>query len=392
MTIYSSVIQEFYTPLHPRGITFVYQSVQDNLSRSISDTTSILRPVSQHPHGRGSRHSMRQRPSSLATTVLNPLLSLFVVFEKKVGLIRIVNSAVGEVAFFEEPAANPSRDSLAPSPSFSTSSSLSPGGLASLSGRRSRTSVDGFGLAKDSNRGAWTVPAKLDFPASVSSPSTSSVASPATTTTLVDAWDGETQPQSIYLVTRGKQSFALRCPLPANMHATVPLLTFHWRAPPAYVVPRVIEVEYGGVGAAGGAGASDSSSTAMATAMAPRRCHVLQLTAFNEDGLEIQETFLSSVFGKERARLTEDAVVSSEVVLGETGFLSRGGHWHRPYDAPIDLSRSYSMRSGVSVDTMATEEVVSQLELNQGTYGWQRRGLEDWRVFWIGGTGETAGD
>ena len=50
------------------------------------------------------------------------------------------------------------------------------------------------------------------------------------------------------------------------------------------------------------------------------------------------------------------------------------------------------MRSGASVDTMATEEVVSQLELNQGTYGWQRRGLEDWRVFWIGGVGETDDD
>jgi hypothetical protein len=334
---------------------------------------------------------MHQRPSSLATTVLNPLLSLFVVFEKKVGLIRIVNSAVGEIAFFEEPVASPSRDSLAYSPSFTTSSSLSPGGLASLSGRRSRTSVDGFGLAKDANRGAWTLPAKLDFPASVSSPSTASFGSSAATT-LVDALDAETQPQSIYLVTRGKQTFTLRCPLPANMHATVPLLTFHWRAPPTYVVPRVIEVEYGGVGAAGGAGACDSSSTAMAVAMAPRRCHVLQLTAFGEDGLEIQETFLSSLFGKERARMTEDAVVSSEVVLGETGFLTRGGHWHRPYDAPIDLSRSYSMRSGVSVDTMATEEVVTQLESSQGTYGWQRKGLEDWRVFWIGGAGETADD
>ena len=332
---------------------------------------------------------MHQRPSSLATTVLNPLLSLFVVFEKKVGLIRIVNSAVGEIAFFEEPVTSPSRDSLAYTPSFTTSSSLSPGSLTSLSGRRSRTSVDGFGL-KDGNRGAWTLPAKLDLPVSVSSPSTASVASP--TTTLGDAWDADTQPQSIYLITRGKQTFALRCPLPANMHATVPLLTFHWRAPPTYVVPRVIEVEYGGVGAAGEAGACDSSSTAMAVAMAPRRCHVLQLTAFGEDGLEIQETFLSSLFGKERARMTEDAVASSEVVLGETGFLSRGGHWHRPYDAPIDLSRSYSMRSGVSVDTMATEEVVSQLELNQGTYGWQRKGLEDWRVFWIGGSGETAND
>jgi hypothetical protein len=329
---------------------------------------------------------MRQRPSSFAATVLNPQLSLFVVFEKKVGLIRIVNSAVGEVAFFEEPTPLPSRDSLSCSPSFSPSaSSLAPGSLVSLSGRRSRTSLDGFGLAKDSNRGAWTLPAKLDFSAPVSTPSTASFATP------VDAWDAETQPQSVYLVTRGKQSFALRCPLPANMHATVPLLTFHWRSPPTFVVPRVIDVEYGGGGES--SGTATTAAAAMAMATAARRCRVLQLTAFSEDGLEIQETLLSSVFGKERSRnVAEEAVLSSEVVLGETGFLSRGGHWHRPYDAPLDLSRSYSMRSGVSVDTMATEEVVSQLESSQGTYGWLRKGLEDWRVFWIGGTGETDDD
>jgi hypothetical protein len=182
---------------------------------------------------------MRQCPPSFATTVLNPQLSLFVVFEKKVGLIHIVNSAVGEIAFFEEPATIPIRESLAYTPSFSPSSSstLTPGGLASLSGCRSRTLLDGFGLAKDSNCGARTLPAKLDFPAPISTPPcAASTTNPATTTPL-DAWDAaKTQPQSIYLVTRGKQSFALWCPLPANMHATGLLLTFHWRSMPTYVV------------------------------------------------------------------------------------------------------------------------------------------------------------
>ncbi len=356
---------------------FVYQSLPDNLSRSTSDATGVLRPVSP-PHVRGSRHSMRQRPSTFATTVLNPQLSLFVVFEKKVGLIRIVNSAVGEVAFFEETTSHTSRDSLAHSPySPSSSSSLTAGNLPSLSGRRSRTSLDGFGLAKDSNRGAWTLPAKLDLPDPGSTP---------TTMTPVDVWNAaETQPRSIYLVTRGKQSFALRCPLPANMHAAVPLLTFQWRSPPSFVAPRVIDVEYGG---------SISDSASPITLAVPQRCRMLQLTAFGEDGLEIQEMLLSSLFGKERSHAVEECVplVSSEVVLGETGFLCRGGHWNRPYDSPIDLSRSYSVRSGVSLNTMATEEVVSRLELNQGTYGWQRRGMEDWRVFWIGGLGEMDDD
>jgi hypothetical protein len=382
---------------------FVHQSLQDNLSRSVSDATGVMRPVAPQAlgQGRGSRHSMRQRPSSSAMTVLNPQLSLFVVFEKKVGVIRIVNSAVGEVAFFEEPTTLTARDSLSPSPSSpssSSSSTLAPGGLASLSGRRSRTSLDGFGLAKDSNRGAWTLPAKLDLPLPDPDSTTPTTAMP------VDPWDAGPQPRSIYLVTRGKQSFALRCPLPANMHATVPLLTFHWRSPPSLVIPRVVDIEYGGSGGASvgtGAGGEDRSiseySTSSVTLTAPQRCRMLQLTAFNEDGLEIQEIILSSLFRKERSRavaVVEEGVpvVSSEVVLGETGFLTRGGHWDRPYDSPVDLSRSYTVRSGVSMDTMATEEVVSRLESHQGTYGWQRRGLEDWRVFWIGGMGETDDD
>ena len=386
-----SALQEFYTPLHPRGIMFVHQSLQENLSRSVSDATGVLRTPSPQTHGRGSRHSMRQRPSSFATTALNPQLSLFVVFEKKVGIIRIVNSAVGEVAFFEEPTTTlTARDSLTTSPyspSSSSTSTVPPSSMTSVSGRRSRTSLDGFGLAKDSNRGAWTLPAKLDLP----DPDSAS-----TTATLVDGWDNEPQLRSIYLVTRGKQSFALRCPLPANMHATVPLLTFHWRTPPSFVMPRVVDIEYGGSGSGGeGRSISEYSAVSATTLVVPQRCRMLQLTAFNEDGLEIQEIILSSLFRKERApRVVEEGVpvVSSEVVLGDTGFLTRGGHWDRPYDAPVDLSRSYSVRSNVSLNTMATEEVVSRLESNQGTYGWQRRGLEDWRVFWIGGMGGKDDD
>jgi hypothetical protein len=385
----SSAVQEFYTPILPRGIMFVYQSLQDNLSRSVSDASGVLRPASPPTHGRRSRHSMRQRPSSSAITVLNPQLSLFVVFEKKVGLIRIVNSAVGEVAFFEDPTLT-ARDSLSyasfsRSQSIMSSSTTSPGSLASLSSRRSRTSLDGFGLAKDNNRGAWTLPAKLDLPDPNSTP---------TTATMVDGWETGPQPRSIYIVTRGKQSFALRCPLPANMYATVPLLTFHWRTPPSFVMPRVVDIEYGGNGGgAGDEGRSIISDYASSVTLAmPQRCRMLQLTAFNEDGLEIQEIILSSLFGNEGSRSAVEEgvpVVSSETDLGETGFLTRGGHWDRPYDAPVDLSRSFSVRSGASVNTMATEEVVSRLESNQGTYGWQRKGLEDWRVFWIGGMGET---
>jgi hypothetical protein len=401
--------QEFYTPLLPRGISFVYQSLQDNLSRSLSDGTGALRPSSQHAtagRSRGSRHSMRQRPTSTlsTTTVLNPQLSLFVVFEKKVGLIRIVNSAVDEVALFEEPTAHSPRDSTS-SMSFAstTSSSLSTSGLASLSGRRSRTSLDGFGLMKD-NRGAWTLPAKLDLPAVATTTASASTDAWDTSTTIAAATSAgfpegsPTAEQSqfngsggIYIVTRGKQSFALPCPLPADLQSTAPLLALSWRSHPTFVAPRVIDIDYGG--GAGSAESSDSPATATptsTTSTAARR-RFLQFTAFGEDGLEIQETPLSSLFGngKERSLRGEDPVVS-EVDIGETGFLCSGGHWHRPYDAPLDLSRSYSMRSGVSFDSLATEEIVARLESDQGIYAWQRKGLEDWRVFWIGGVGDES--
>jgi hypothetical protein len=358
-------VKEFYTPLPPRSIAFVCQSLPDNLSRSASEASGFVRPAPQHL--RASRGSMRQRPTSLMSTILNPQLNLFIVFEKKVGLIRIINSAVGEVAFFEDTNSGFSRDSLSPTQS----------GLTGLSNRRSRTSLDGFGMARD-NRGSWTLPTKLDLP--ISTAATPDTADPwdrpSTPSTLV----GDGPPQSVYLLTRGKQSFMLPCPLPANLQATAPLLTFSWRSQPTFVQPRVVEVEGGGDGTGGGGGEGGGPSP---WTVAPSRRRVLQLTAFGEDGLEVQETPLS-FSAKEKGRLEEPVV--SEVIIGETGFLCGGGHWHRPYDAP--LSRSYSVRSGVSFNSMATEEVVSRLESDKGIYGWQRKGMEDWRIFWIGGMGE----
>lgn len=377
---------------------------------------------------------MHQRPMSLSTTVLDPQLSLFITFEKKVGLIRLANSAVGEIGLFD--------DGGSPHSSFSSRDSIasSSSGLATLSGRRSRTSLDGFGLAKD-NRVSWTLPAKFDLPAAasrsttgtptdpywVSSPSSSGLSSPEDYDYDDEASAGvgaEATQQSVYLLTRGKQSFVLPCPLPANVQATAPLLTISWRSHPTYVSPRVVKIidsgsgnggSEGSEGGGGGGGFSAGGGPAAAqegpshqapppplptysnntnngnngnSGSSSRYRHVLQLTAFGEDGLEIQEAPLSaqSFSGREKARAEEPVV--SEAILGDTGFLCVGGHWHRPYDAPLDLARSFSMRSAASLDSMATEEVISRLESDQGIYGWQRKGLEDWRIFWIGGVGE----
>jgi hypothetical protein len=87
---------------------------------------------------------MRQRSTSLLSTVLNPQLSLFIVFEKKVGLIRIINSAVGEVAFFEDTNsvshATPSRP---PSRALPGSRTAAHARLSTVSAWRGRTEVLG---------------------------------------------------------------------------------------------------------------------------------------------------------------------------------------------------------------------------------------------------------
>jgi hypothetical protein len=331
--------------------------------------------------------------------MVNPQLCLFIVFEKKAVLIRLVNSAVGEVNFFEDGQSSP-RDTLVPP------------GLA----RRSRNSFDGFGgPTKDTkdNRVSWTLPAKLDL-----LPSYSSITRTLSGTGIgasTDPWDAgmlsspsEDVPalhESVYFLTRGKQTFMLSYPLPANLQSTVPLLTVTWRSYPTYVSPRIIKVDDNN-NDGGGGGGKEEGTEAPLSSLPPaglsavgtgrggpshRYKHMLQLMAFGEDGLEVQEAPLYPLFslsgrGSEKARAEEPVV--SEVAIGECGFLCLGGHWHRPFDSPLDLSRSYSMRSAASIDTMATEEVISRLESDQGIYGWQSKGLEDWRIFWIGGMGE----
>jgi hypothetical protein len=304
-------------------------------------------------------------------------------------LIRLINSAVGEVNFFEDGQSSP-RDTLAPP------------GLAGLSARRSRNSFDGFGGATKDNRASWTLPAKLDLLPSYSSR--------ARTLSGIDPWDAgmlsspaEDVPalhESVYFLTRGKQTFMLPYPLPANLQSTVPLLTVTWRSYPTYVSPRIIKVDDDNNNSGGGKEEGTEAAlpplppaglSAAGRGPSHRYKHILQLTAFGEDGLEVQEAPLYPLFalsgrGGEKARAEEP--VMSEVATGETGFLCLGGHWHRPFNSPLDLSRSYSMRSAASIDTMATEEVISRLESDQGIYGWQSKGLEDWRIFWIGGVGK----
>lgn len=246
---------------------------------------------------------------------------------------------------------------------MSYSSSASPGAswlspTASVSGssgfgRRSRSSFDG-GLFGRESKGPWLVPVKLELP----SPFASTHPSVLST-------------KSVYVLTRGKQTHVVPTPLPSPLAAHAPLRTFTWRTAPAHVTARVchVSVEDGCV---------------------PH----LQLVALGPDGAEVQELPVSAVLaaGKGKVRAEEPLYAEADVG-GDAGFLALGGHWHRA-NANADpgmLTRAPSVMSYTtfdSFDSLEGEEWEAKMRLEQGLYGWVRKGAEDWRVFWLGGTGK----
>lgn len=116
----------------------------------------------------------------------------------------------------------------------------------------------------------------------------------------------------------------------------------------------------------------------------------LQLIAFGDDGVEVQEIPLHSLTerkGKSRALAPVQGV--ADFLGGETAPLCVGGHWHHPQGA--DLTRYSSVTSygtATSFDSYETDELAARFREEQGIYGWVRKGISDWRVFWVGGTGD----
>ena len=259
-----------------------------------------------------------------ATLKYSSQLSLFVIFDKKAGVIRIADSAVGEVELANEGIL---------SSDFSHTRELS----SSTAGRRSNV----HGL----NKGQWVLPSRMELPADTSvgqSPSLS---------------------RAVYFLTRGKQTHILPSPLPAIIHNMPSLLNLTWESQPSSVTPRLCYPP--------GDGARP----------------FLQLVALGEDGVEVQElslSFLSRGKGKGRA----EAPVRASLDIS-AGLLCTGGHWHRS-EYPPQMTRSVSVASdssGTSFGSLDTDEVLSKLQIEQGIYGWCQKDLQDWRVFWVGGTG-----
>ncbi|KAI0660724.1 hypothetical protein C8Q70DRAFT_971994 [Cubamyces menziesii] len=309
--------KEFYTPLPARSITFVHQSVQDNMARSPSDVfpRSAALDTSHHRH---------TRVSSFGSTVSSypTQLSLFVIFEKKAGTIRIADSAVGEVDLYEDNWG--AQQSLLSSPSAS-----------GLNGRRSRASWDGRGFAKE--KGPWVRPVKFSIPGPSFQPSFS----------------------QMYVLTRGRQSHIIPHPLPAKVSNVPPYRILYWSSTPNSVTARVCT--------------SDN----------PDEAPFLQVVAFGEDGVEVQEVPLSQLSERKGKNRAQDPIRAQADIGGAAALLATGGHWNRPFYS--GLARSYSTSSYASYDSAtSTEEGGSGDGGNEGIYAWVQRGSEDWRVVWLG--------
>ena len=263
-------------------------------------------------------------------------LSLFVVFDKKAGLIRLADSAVGEVELGEDGGPQPpgllySRDTI--------SSTMSSASIR----QRSRLSFD---IRESAAK--WIVPIRCELP--------------------VPGQPGLTQP--VYILTRGKRTHVVPCPLPTQTSASPPLHAVFWKSHPKFVSPRVI------------LSANDHQQP------------LLQLVAFGENGMEVQEMGVSFMSIKGKGRAFPDELVRAEEDLGgDVGFLSLGGNWDR-----LEQVLSWQqgpMPSAASVfsadSEMDSTDVLERLKTEEGIYGWCRKGLQDWRIFWVGGNSGVTG-
>jgi hypothetical protein len=93
--------QEFYTQLRLRGIALVFQSLQDHLTQRRVSSSVTRHSTYSTSFTWQQAAPMRQRPTSIMSTVLNLQLGLFIALEKKNTHLQL-GTAVGEVAFVED--------------------------------------------------------------------------------------------------------------------------------------------------------------------------------------------------------------------------------------------------------------------------------------------------
>jgi len=295
--------------------------VQDVSSHKRTSSTNTLRGVSDRA---------RRASSSSITLDYGTHLSLFVVFDKKAGWIRLADAAVGELELHDFGNGQLQRhgDSIK---------------------HRSRVSLEGSHAAAK-----WIPPVCCEL----SLPDTPGVTS------------------KVYILTRGKQTHIVRSPLRCS--SPPPLYVVAWNSAPISISARICEPFH-----------EDLSPPPF-----------LQLIGFcGENGLEVQEIPLSSLGKDKRQMFVEEPIRAEEDFGGESGFLCAGGHWdtsdHKLHFPPQAMARSSSTSSAVSdysFLSVESTELLERLQREEGIYGWCRKGVADWRVFWVGGLGDDSSD
>jgi hypothetical protein len=335
-----SLPQEFYTPQPARNISFVHQAAVDD-GRSAQHLTALDinkrqrgLDVSDVPGRRSKSFTVGQSVPPRLRRVSSPgdhshgsQLSLFVIFEKKAGLIRIADSAVDEIEMFDDGTQPPMLPISEKSPSL----------------RRSLQAFDAFGFGHN-HKGAWLPLCSLEVP----------------TGAFTEDRTPLTRP--IVLISRGRQTHIHPSPLPVPLAWSAPLRSIWWSHPPTHVTARVCS----GI----------------------ERLPFLQVIAYG-DGVEVVEldfSFLApraglSGKGKGRAPPVEPTVKAYTPVFDYSRFACRGGEWHL---LDITHGRPEVRRSMQSVDGLDTREWVERVKKDEGFYGWYMKDVEDYRVFWMG--------
>lgn len=354
--------------MQPRNISFFQQTVQE-VTRSMSDVTGSSSNVNAwHKRSDSSNTirydtSSRSPPSAATPSIIDygSQLSLFVIFDKKASWIRIADSAVGEMELPDDSYVSPLNQNPGGSNSFfSARDTLSTSVAAGTHRVRARLSFEHASPPK------WILPVRCELP--IPGPGNNYRISSDTT-------------RKVMFLTRGRKTHILPSPLPTNYAAYPSLAIVTWKSPPKHVAPRVCEPD----------------NTNETQDLAP----FLQLVAFGEDGLEVQEmslNFMSRGKGKGKGKATYEEVIHAEDdVIGECGFLAMGGHWDQVSRlmGPEGLTRSSSTSSDMSstsFDSVGTSVIMSRLKREEGIYGWWKKGAGDYRVFWVGGSSESNAD
>lgn len=265
-------------------------------------------------------------------------LSMFIIFERKAGLIRIADSSVGEMELWDDGGRPPSPSS------------------------HPRRSLSTLAFGKDT-KGQWLPLAHVEVPIPPPPPSTPDEnALPAPRLKV------------LVLLSRGRQTHILPSPLPIPLASFVPLKIIYWNMQPTQVTARV--------------------------SFDPRiRQPRLQVVGFGDMGIEVAEFSLDFIFtnrqidalvGKGKGKGKSLLVSTDPVVKARwdtpdtTGYLSNGGVWHL-----LGLAQN---GKPVFKDPPPTGGLDPTLVrgLSQGIYGWSKKGLEDYRVFWLGDAAEQT--